>query len=382
MRILILGADGYLGWPTAMHLAARGHEVIAVDSYLRRQLCREVKVEPLFEVPELAERCAIWQELTGGQIEHRIGDLNEWEFIAGIFRDFEPQAVVHYAEQPAAPYSMLNRQAATLTLRNNLLVTANVIFAVKEFSPDAHVIKLGTMGEYGTPNIDIEEGWLEVVHNGRQQKFLYPRQAGSLYHTTKIMDTDLLWFYVRMWNLRVTDLMQGPVYGMFTEETEKDDRLLPFFNYDEIFGTVLNRFVVQAVAGFPLTVFGKGGQTRGFLNIKDTLNCIRLSVENPADKGELRIFNQFTETFSINELAQKVKAAGSKLDLVVKIQHVDNPRLEAEEHYYNPRHTGLMELGLKPHCLSEDVLAQMMAFVKKNKTQIRPDQFYPKIKWA
>lgn len=277
---------------------------------------------------------------------------------------------------------MLNRQAATLTLRNNLLVTANVIFAVKEFSPDAHIIKLGTMGEYGTPNIDIEEGWLEVAHNGRQQKFLYPRQAGSLYHTTKIMDTDLLWFYVRMWNLRVTDLMQGPVYGMFTEETEKDDRLLPFFNYDEIFGTVLNRFVVQAVAGYPLTVFGKGGQTRGFLNIKDTLNCIRLSVENPAAKGELRIFNQFTETFSINELAQKVKAAGNKLDLVVKIQHVDNPRLEAEEHYYNPRHTGLMELGLKPHCLSEDVLAQMMAFVKKNKTQIRPDQFYPKIKWA
>jgi UDP-sulfoquinovose synthase len=382
MRILILGADGYLGWPTAMHLAARGHDVLSVDNYLRRRLCREAKVEPLFEVPELAERCAIWQELTGGKIEYRIGDLAEWEFIAGIFRDFGPQAVVHYAEQPAAPYSMLNRQAATLTLRNNLLVTANVIFAVKEFNPDAHIIKLGTMGEYGTPNIDIEEGWLEVAHNGRQQKFLYPRQAGSLYHTTKIMDTDLLWFYVRMWNLRVTDLMQGPVYGMFTEETEKDDRLLPFFNYDEIFGTVLNRFVVQAVAGYPLTVFGKGGQTRGFLNIKDTLNCIRLSVENPAAKGELRIFNQFTETFSINELAQKVKAAGNKLDLVVKIQHVDNPRLEAEEHYYNPRHTGLMELGLKPHCLSEDVLAQMMAFVKKNKTQIRPDQFYPKIKWA
>lgn len=382
MRILILGGDGYLGWPTAMHLAAQGHEVVAVDSYLRRQLCREVKVRPLNEVPELDKRCAIWQSLTGAKIEYRIGDLTEWEVIAGVFRDFGPQAVVHYAEQPAAPYSMLNRQTATLTLRNNLLVTANVIFAVKEFSPDAHIIKLGTMGEYGTPNIDIEEGWLEVAHKGRHQKFLYPRQAGSLYHTTKIMDTDLLWFYVRTWNLRVTDLMQGPVYGIFTAETEKDERLLPFFNYDEIFGTVLNRFVVQAVAGYPLTVFGKGGQTRGFLNIKDTLNCIRLSVENPADKGELRIFNQFTETFSINELAQKVKAAGNKLDLVVKIQHLDNPRLEAEEHYYNPRHTGLVELGLKPHCLSEDVLAQMMAFVKKNKTQIRPDQFYPKIKWA
>ncbi|MBT8369304.1 MAG: NAD-dependent epimerase/dehydratase family protein, partial [Deltaproteobacteria bacterium] len=272
MRILILGGDGYLGWPTAMHLAAQGHEVVAVDSYLRRQLCREVKVAPLYEVPELDKRCAIWHSLGGGKIEYQIGDLTEWKFIAGIFRDSRPQAVVHYAEQPAAPYSMLNRRAATLTLRNNLLVTANVIFAVKEFSPQAHIVKLGTMGEYGTPNIDIEEGWLEVEHKGRHQKFLYPRQAGSLYHTTKIMDTDLLWFYVRIWNLRVTDLMQGPVYGIFTAETGNDERLLPFFNYDEIFGTVLNRFVVQAVAGYPLTVFGQGGQTRGFLNIKDTLN--------------------------------------------------------------------------------------------------------------
>ena len=382
MRILILGGDGYLGWPTAMHLAAAGHEVVAVDNYLRRRLCREVKVEPLYEVPVLAQRCAIWQELTGGKIGYQIGDLTEWDFIATVFRDFEPQAIVHYAEQPAAPYSMLNRRAAILTLHNNLLVTANVIFAVREFRPDAHIVKLGTMGEYGTPNIDIEEGWLEVAHKGRRQKFLYPRQAGSLYHTTKIMDTDLLWFYVRMWNLRVTDLMQGPVYGIFTAETENDDRLLPFFNYDEIFGTVLNRFVVQAVAGHPLTVFGKGGQTRGFLNIKDTLNCIRLSVENPAPKGELRIFNQFTETFSVNELAERVRSAGHALDLNVQIQHVENPRLEAEEHYYNPKHTGLIELGLKPHFLTEETLAHMMEFALKHKNHIKHDSIYRQVKWS
>ena len=253
---------------------------------------------------------------------------------------------------------------------------------MREFCPQAHLIKLGTMGEYGTPNIDIEEGWLEVEHKGRQHRFLYPRQAGSLYHTTKIMDTDLLWFYVRTWGLRVTDLMQGPVYGLFTDETEQDERLLPFFNYDEIFGTVLNRFVVQAIAGYPLTVYGKGNQTRGYLNIKDTLNCIRLSVENPADKSDLRIFNQFTETFSVNELADKVRQAGTQLGLNVSIQHVENPRLEVEEHYYNPKHTGLMELGLRPHLLNRETLTQMMVFIEKHKDRIKKNQIYLKVKWA
>jgi UDP-sulfoquinovose synthase len=268
-----------------------------------------------------------------------------------------------------------------LTLKNNLTVTANIIFAVREFCPDAHIVKLGTMGEYGTPDIDIEEGWLEVEHKGRQHTFLYPRQAGSLYHTTKIMDTDLLWFYVRNWGLRVTDLMQGPVYGIFTDETQKDERLLPFFNYDEIFGTVLNRFVVQAVAGQPLSVYGKGGQTRGYLNIKDTLNCVRLSVENPAEQGELKIFNQFTEAFSVNGLAEKVREAGNKLELNVKIEHVENPRIESEAHYYNPTHTGLLDLGLKPHYLSEQVLLEMMEFVIQYERLINRDQIYRNVKW-
>jgi UDP-sulfoquinovose synthase len=382
MRILILGADGYLGWPTVMHLSSKGHDVAAVDNYLRRSLFEEVGVQPLFEVPRLDERCALWEDVSGCKVPFFIGDLAQWEFVETVFSKFKPDAIVHYAEQPAAPYSMLNRQAATLTLRNNLLVTANVIFAVREFCPDAHIVKLGTMGEYGTPDIDIEEGWLEVEHKGRQHKFLYPRQASSLYHTTKIMDTDLLWFYVRTWGLRVTDLMQGPVYGIFTDESESDDRLLPFFNYDEIFGTVLNRFVVQAVTGYPLTVFGKGGQTRGYLNIKDTLNCIRLSVDNPADKGELRIFNQFTETFSVNELAERVKTAGADLGLKVDIQNVDNPRIELEEHYYNPSHTGLLDLGLNPNFLTEQVLVQMMEFVIKHQKRIKSENIFRKVKWA
>jgi UDP-sulfoquinovose synthase len=382
MRVLILGGDGYLGWPTAMHLSAHGHEVAVADNYLRRRLCREEQVDFLYEVPDLNERAAIWQSLSGHPIDVYIGDLQEWNFVAEVFEKFGPQAIVHYAEQPAAPYSMLNRKAATLTLHNNLAVTANVIFAVREFCPDAHIVKLGTMGEYGTPNIDIEEGWLEVEHKGRQHRFLYPRQAGSLYHTTKIMDTDLLWFYVRTWGLRVTDLMQGPVYGLFTDETQKDERLLPFFSYDEIFGTVLNRFVVQAVVGYPLTVYGEGGQTRGYLNIKDTLNCLRLSVEKPASQGELRIFNQFTETFSVNDLAEKVRNAGSQLGLDVKIKHIENPRIEAEAHYYNPIHTGLVDLGLKPHSLSEEVLLEMIEFVARYKAFVNRDQIYQNVKWA
>ena len=381
MRILILGGDGYLGWPTAMHLSAKGHDIAVADNYLRRRICRDENVEPLFETPNLICRSQLWNQYAGYDIPVFIGDLAQWDFVEEVFKKFTPDCIVHYAEQPAAPYSMLNRRAATLTLQNNLMVTANVIFAVREFCPDAHIVKLGTMGEYGTPDIDIEEGWLDVKHKGRQQTFLYPRQAGSLYHTTKIMDTDLLWFYVRTWNLRVTDLMQGPVYGIFTDENESHEPLLPFFNYDELFGTVLNRFVVQAVAEYPLTVFGKGGQTRGYLNIKDTLNCVRLAVENPAEKSELRIFNQLTETFSVNDLADRVRRVGEQMGIKVTVKSLENPRKEAEDHYYNPTHTGLLELGLKPNFLTDKVIEQMIAFVIKHKEKIDTEKIFRNVKW-
>jgi len=381
MRVLILGGDGYLGWPTAMHMTAKGHEVAVVDNYLRRRLSREEDAETLLETPNLHERTRLWNRKSGHSIGVFIGDLTCWDFAAEVFQKFIPKVIIHYAEQPSAPYSMLRRRAATLTLQNNLLTTANVIFAVREFAPDAHIIKLGTMGEYGTPEIDIEEGWIDIEHKGKRGRFLYPRQAGSLYHTTKIMNTDLLWFYVRMWNLRVTDLMQGPVYGMTTSETGTDEKLFPFVNYDEIFGTVLNRFLVQAVAGYPLTVYGKGGQTRGYLNIKDTMQCVRLSLENPPQKGELRIYNQFVELFSVNELAEKVQRVGNQLGLKVQIRPVENPRKEAEEHYYNPIHQGLLELGLQPHYLTDEVLVEMLETVGRFKANIQEHKIIRKVRW-
>lgn len=382
MNVVILGGDGYLGWPTAMALSAKGHNICVVDNYLRRNLCDDYGAQPLFEVPDLYKRVELWKMHSGYDIDLKIGDLCDWDFVEEVFRGREVDAVIHYAEQPSAPFSMLDRKTAKLTLDNNLGVTGNLIFAIREFCPEAHMVKLGTMGEYGTPDIDIEEGWIDIEHKGRSDRFLYPRQAGSLYHTTKIMDTDLLWFYVRTWGLKVTDLMQGPVYGMFTDETMVDDQLLPFFNYDELFGTVVNRFVVQAVAGIPLSIYGRGGQTRGYLNIKDTINCVRLALENPPEAGELKIYNQFTETFSVTELADMIQGAGNKLGIDVEVQHMDNPRTELEEHYYNPAHTGLLELGLEPNYLSEDVLAQMMERVVLRRKHIDEKKIFMKVKWA
>ena len=365
-----------------MHLSARGHEVACADNYLRRTLGANEGGEPLFPTPRLPERAAIWKAASGKDVRVFEGDLSQWDFVDEVFTAFTPDAVVHYAEQPSAPYSMMHRRAASLTLTNNLATTANCVFAVREFCPKAHIVKLGTMGEYGTPNIDIEEGWLEVEHKGRRHRFLYPRQASSLYHTTKIMDTDMLWFYVRTWGIAVTDLMQGPVYGMSTVESGDDERLMPFFNYDELFGTVLNRFMVQAVAGIPLTVYGSGRQIRGYLNLIDTVNCVRLALESPAKPGELRVFNQLTETFDVLTLADRVKRVGEAMGIDVRVQHLPNPRKEAEEHYYNPAYTGLTDLGLKPTLLTDGILRSMMEIVARHKASIRPQTIFRGVKWA
>ena len=381
MRVLILGGDGYLGWPTAMDFAAAGYDVCVIDNYLRRNMARETRSEALMPTPSLHERAEIFQAVSGKQIQVEIGDCCDYRLMSRVFQEFQPDTVVHYAEQPSAPYSMMGFNAAQLTLNNNLNATFNLIWAVLEYAPDCHIVKLGTMGEYGTPNIDIEEGWLDVEHNGRKHTFLYPRQAGSLYHTTKVLDTDLLWFYVRTSGLRVTDLMQGPVYGLSTAEADQDEWLLPNFHYDDIFGTVVNRFLVQAVAGIPLTVYGKGGQTRGYLNLKDTLQCIRLAVDNPVERGELRILNQFTEQFTVNELANKVQRAGRELDIKVRIERVENPRKEAEDHYYNARHSGLLELGLKPHYLTEEILIAMLQEVLKHNDRIDTRMIMPRVRW-
>jgi UDP-sulfoquinovose synthase len=381
MRILILGGDGYLGWPTAMHLASRGHDVMVVDNYARRLIAQQTSSQALMPNPDLPTRAKAFRELSGHEIHVRIGDVCDYSFLRECFEAHIPEAVVHYAEQPSAPYSMIGRREAAFTLNNNLNSTLNLIWAVMEAAPECHIVKLGTMGEYGTPNIEIEEGWIEIEHKGRKDRFLFPRQAGSLYHTTKILDTDLLWFYVRTFGLRVTDLMQGPVYGLSTPESDLDERLLPNFHYDDIFGTAVNRFLVQAVVGVPLTVYGKGGQVRGYLNLNDTLQCVALALEHPAEGGELRVFNQFTETFSVNELAERVSAAGRAIGLDVEVQHIDNPRKEPEEHFYEPVHSGLAELGLQPHLMTSEVLQEMLQEVVRYRDRIDVSRILPRVRW-
>lgn len=381
MRIIILGGDGYLGWPTSMDMAADGHEVWSVDNYMRRNIAQETQSEALLPTPNLHERADIFEAATGKKINVVIGDCTDFRMMSDLFEKVQPEAVIHYAEQPSAPYSMMGYDQARRTLDNNLQATFNTVWAVLEHAPDCHIIKLGTMGEYGTPNIDIEEGWIDIEHKGRKDKFLYPRAAGSLYHTTKVLDTDLLWFYVRTYGIRATDLMQGPVYGLHTDQTAMDERLMPNFHYDDIFGTVLNRFLVQAVAGVPLTVYGKGGQTRGYLNLKDTLQCVELAMNNPVEQGDLRILNQFTEQFSVNELAEKITRVGNANGLNVAMKNIENPRKEREEHYYNPAHSGLTDLGLKPHHLTDDVVVDMLETVKRYSNRIDTRKVMPRVNW-
>lgn len=393
-HVLILGGDGYLGWPTAMYFSARGYDVTVVDNYFRRHVADEIDVDMLYQTPNLVERARIWHEKTGNEIKVVIGDLADADLMRSLFDgrvnyqwpesvEFAgaPDTVIHYAEQPSAPYSLMNYKTASFTVSNNLMVTNNLMFAIRDLAKDVHVIKLGTMGEYGTPNIDIEEGWIDIEHKGRKDRFLFPRQAGSLYHTTKIMDTDLMWFGVRMWDLKVTDLMQGPVYGIETDESKIDDRLRTIFNYDEVFGTILNRFITQAVVGYPLTVYGKGGQTRGYLNLKDTLQCVHAAEQNPAKAGQLNIYNQIMETFSANDLAEMVKEVGDDLGFGVVIEQIENPRKELEEHYYNPTYQGLMDIGVKPHYLTPDIIREMFNIVAKYKDNIRKETIFRGVKW-
>ena len=381
MRILVLGGDGYLGWPTAMYLSARGHTVGVIDNFAKRRWEMELNVEPLMPIRTLHDRVKTWREVTGKEIELFVGDLRNYEMVVQAFEAFQPEAIVHYGEQPSAPYSMIDHRRAVFTQMNNIAGTLNVLWAMRQRFPAAHLVKLGTMGEYGTPNIDIEEGFIEIEYKGRKDVLPYPKQPGSFYHLTKVHDSHNILFACRVWKLRSTDLNQGVVYGIETDETELDARLATSFHYDEVFGTALNRFCVQAVAGIPLTVYGRGGQTRGFLNIRDTLRCVELSLLNPPQAGEYRVFNQFTETFNVLGLAEMVKAQSEKLGLKVEIDHLKNPRVEAEQHYYNPIHTKLTELGFEPRLLSDELLQSMVNRVREHASRIKPDIILPRVRW-
>ncbi len=381
MKICVLGGDGYCGWATALYLSKRGHQVAIVDNFLRRQWDFELGVQTLTPIQPLADRLRVWQELTGEAIDLFTGDVTDYEFLSSALAAFHPDAVVHFAEQRSAPYSMIDRKHAVFTQINNVAGTLNLLFSIKELQPDCHLVKLGTMGEYGTPNIDIEEGYIRIEHNGRSDVVPYPKQPGSFYHLSKVHDSHNIMFACKIWKLRATDLNQGVVYGTVTDETALDEALINRFDYDDVFGTVLNRFCVQAAAAHPLTVYGRGGQTRGFLDIRDTVRCIELACLNPANPGECRVFNQFTEQFSVLELAQMVQAAAGKLGVAVKVDHLPTPRVEAEEHYYNAKHSRLLDLGLRPHYLSDSLLDSLMNIAIRYQDRINTSLFLPQVKW-
>lgn len=373
MRIIVAGGDGFCGWPTALYLSRKGHDVSIVDNFVRREQDAELGIGSIVPIHALEERVAAWRELTGNQISVHVGDLNDYGFLSDVFVTEKPEAFVHFAEQRSAPYSMIDREHAVYTQSNNVLGNLNVLWAMHEFAPDCHLVKLGTMGEYGQPNIDIEEGYLTVEHKGRTETFLYPKSPGSFYHLTKVHDSNNIYFACRIWGLAATDLNQGIVYNVSTPECDMDPRLANRFDYDGVFGTALNRFVAQAALGHDLTVYGRGGQTRGYIDIVDTVRCIELACLNPPEPGKMRVMNQCTEWFSVNQVAERVRRVAGQMGIDVQIAHIQNPRVEREDdHYFNVVNTALVDLGLEPHLLGDDVVADLIERARANTGRIDP----------
>ena len=381
MKVLVIGGDGYCGWATALYLSNKGYEVGILDNLSRRYWDGKLGVDTLTPIAPIQKRIQRWKDLTGNGIDLFVGDITDYGFLSKTLRQFEPEAIVHFGEQRSAPYSMIDREHAVFTQVNNVVGTLNTLYAIKEEFPECHLVKLGTMGEYGTPNIDIEEGYITIEHNGRKDTLPYPKQPGSFYHLSKVHDSHNIHFACKIWGLRATDLNQGVVYGVLTDETGMDETFINRLDYDGVFGTALNRFCIQAAIGHPLTVYGKGGQTRGFLDIRDTVRCIEIAVANPADVGQFRVFNQFTELFSIRDLAIMVKKAGNSLGLNVEIDNLENPRVELEEHYFNAKNTNLLDLGLQPHYLSDSLLDSLLNFAEKYKGRVDKEQILPRVSW-
>jgi UDP-sulfoquinovose synthase len=381
MKVLVIGGDGYCGWATALHLSNKGYEVGVLDSLVRRHWDNQLGVDTLTPIAPIHNRIKRWRDLTGKSLDLFVGDITDYSFLSKALHEFEPEAIVHFGEQRSAPYSMIDREHAVLTQVNNVVGTLNLLYAMRSDFPDCHLVKLGTMGEYGTPNIDIEEGYITIEHNGRKDTLPYPKQPGSFYHLSKVHDSHNIHFACKIWGLRATDLNQGVVYGVLTEETGIDELLLNRLDYDGVFGTALNRFCIQAAIGHPLTVYGTGGQTRAFLDIRDTVRCVELAIANPAEVGKFRVFNQFTEAFSVGDLALMVQKAGSAMGLKVEINNLDNPRVELEEHYFNPKNTNLRDLGLQPHYLSDSLLDSLLNFAVKYKGRVDLEQILPKVSW-
>jgi UDP-sulfoquinovose synthase len=383
MRVFIAGVDGYLGWSLAVYLGARGHDVAGADTFARRRWVEEMQSHSVTPIHSMAERLQAYHERFGQRLEFREGDLTNYPFVLQFFKDFRPDAIVHFGEMPSAPYSMIDVDHCVFTQTNNLVGTLNIAYAMKEACPEAHLVKLGTMGEYGTPNVDIPEGFFTIEFRGRQDTLPFPKLAGSWYHWTKVHDSNNIMFACKIWKLRSTDIMQGVVFGTRIAEVGNDERLLTRFDIDQCFGTAVNRYCAQAVIGHPLTPYGKGHQRRGFLPLRDSMQCLTLALENPPAMGEYRVFNQFEEVYDISELAQKVKKVAGELGITAVVKNLENPRRELEEHYYNPDHGSLLQLGYKPTHDVESELRIMLADLVNYKDRILAVQesLIPDIHW-
>jgi UDP-sulfoquinovose synthase len=383
MRVFIAGIDGYLGWPLAQYLTARGHEVAGCDTFSRRQWVEEVGGHSALPVYGVEERWQAFRTHYRKGFDFREGNLLDYVFLKEFLADFQPDAIVHLAEMPSAPYSMIDQAHAVFTQHNNVIGNLNMLWAMKEVCPNAHLVKLGTMGEYGTPNIDIPEGFFEVEFRGRKDYLPFPRQANSFYHWSKVHDSNNIMFACRIWGLRATDIMQGVVFGTQIDEMGDDPRLRSRLDFDQCFGTVINRFCCQAVIGHPLTVYGKGGQARGFLPMRDSMQCLAIAIEHPVKSGEYRVFNQFEESYTVEILAELVSQAGDDIGLDVEVHHYDNPRKELEEHYFNPDRNHLINLGYQP---THDVKAElriMLGDLAQHRERIleKKDVLIPDIRW-
>ncbi len=383
MRIFICGVDGYLGWSLAQYLVTRGHETAGCDNYFRRDWVAEMGSQSATPIRRMTERLEAFRENHGVSLAFRRGTLADYRFVWNVLREFKPEAVVHLAEQPSAPYSMIDVDHACFTQNNNIMGTLNLLYGMKEVCPDAHLVKLGTMGEYGTPNVDIPEGFFEIEYRGRTDRLPFPRQAGSWYHQSKVHDSNNVQMACRIWGLRSTDIMQGVVFGSRIDEMGTDERLLSRFDFDQCFGTAINRFCAMAVVGHPLTPYGKGHQLRGFLPLRDSMQCLTLAMEHPPEAGEYRVFNQFEEVYDLTDLALKVQRVAGKLGLEVEVRHTENPRFELEEHYYNPDHEHLLNLGYQP---THDIEAEMEIMIKdlityRRRIEARSDVLLPNVRW-
>ncbi|MGI0132826.1 MAG: UDP-sulfoquinovose synthase [Thermoplasmata archaeon] len=382
MKVLITGIDGYSGWPLALHLLSRGHEVVGIDNFVTRRRVREVGSWSATPIGSFTSRQAAVQRLLGKSIAFHRGDLGRYDFVHRVLAEEKPDAVVHLAEQRSAPYSMIDVHHAVATQTQNVTGTLHLLYAIRDVVPDAHLVKMGTMGEYGTPGVDIPEGFFEVDYQGRHDRLPFPRQAGSWYHWSKVFDSGDVMLATKIWNLRSTDVMQGVIYGTRTPEIN-DPKLLTRFDFDETWGTALNRFAVEAVLGLPITPYGRGGQIRGFIALEDSIQSLRIALENPASAGEYRVFNQFDAAYSVNQLAEVTQRVAEGFGLKATIEHPPDPRIEAEQHYYNPIHEHLPRLGYQRTRELEEVLQEIFRDLIRYKRRLEAKRHVvmPAVNW-